>query len=263
MAKPDRPRVSVWQLPDNLSLEHPAWHDLVLRVEHERPDLVVLNEMPFGQWIARRDVFDAAAAMASVAEHERALKALQHLPTAVISSRPIQVKNRLANEAFLIADGNYQVLHHKQYFPQESGFCEETWFAAARRGFDVIEFRGVRIGVLLCTELMFTEWARHYRRQGAHIIVSPRASGPHMRHWDTAARMAAISSGCYTLSSNRVSDPYEPGPHFGGRGFVYAPTGDLLGATSVATPCLSIDLDLSLVARAQRDFPCNVREIPA
>ena len=233
------------------------------RIEQEQPDVVVLNEMPIGPWIARRDVFDAAAATASVAEHQRALTALRKLPTAVIGSRPIYRNGRFANEAFLLADGNYQFLHHKQYFPQEPGFFEETWFSSARSGFDVIEIGGLLIGVLLCTELMFTEWARLYRRQGAHIIVSPRASGPHMRHWDAAARMAAIVSGCYILSSNRVSDADEPVPQFGGRGFVYAPTGDLLGATSLATPFLSIDLDLSLVADAQRKFPCNVREIIA
>lgn len=72
-------------------------------------------------------------------------------------------------------------------------------------GFDVLEYRGQRLGVLLCTELMFTEWARHYRRQGAHVIAVPRASGMSMRKWHTAAAMAAIVSGCYVLSSNRAA----------------------------------------------------------
>ncbi|MEZ5513259.1 MAG: carbon-nitrogen hydrolase family protein [Steroidobacteraceae bacterium] len=263
VATPGRPRIAVCQLPDNLSLEHPAWRDLVLRIEQERPDLVVLNEMPFGPWLAGRATFDADAASASVAAHDRALTALKELPTAVIGSRPVPNRGRLANEAFLLAEGRYQPLHHKQYFPQESGFCEETWFSPARPGFDVIDFGGVRIGVLLCTELMFTEWARHYRREGAHVIVAPRASGPDMRHWVAAARMAAIVSGCYVLSSNRFSDAPAPGPQFGGRGFVYTPTGDLLGATTVAMPCLSVDLDLALVADVQRRFPCSVREMPA
>ncbi|GEM_PF-101204 len=263
VATPGRPRIAVCQLPDNLSLEHPAWRELVLRIEQERPDLVVLNEMPFGPWLAGRATFDADAASASVAEHERALAALQELPTAVVSSRPIPGRTKLINEAFLVAGGQYRRLHDKQYFPQEPGFFETTWFAPRRLGFDVIECCGIRIGVLLCTELMFTEWARHYRREGAHVIVAPRASGPDMRHWVAAARMAAIVSGCYVLSSNRFSDAPAPGPQFGGRGFVYTPTGDLLGATTVAMPCLSVDLDLALVADVQRRFPCNVREVPA
>jgi N-carbamoylputrescine amidase len=91
----------------------------------------------------------------------------------------------------------------------------------------VVEHRGLRIGVLLYTELMFNEWARHYRRQGAHVIVVPRASGASGK-WDTAA-MAAIVSGCYVLSSNRASQVNDPDSSFGGRGFVYSPTGELFG----------------------------------
>ena len=49
-----------------------------------------------------------------------------------------------------------------------------------------------------------------------------------MRYWDAAARMAAIVSGCYVLSSNRVSYGARSGQRFGGHGFAYSPAGDLL-----------------------------------
>ena len=231
------------------------------RIGRERPDVALLNEMPLGPWIASEATFKDESAAASIASHESALQALREVPAAVIGSRPIRGTRKLANEAFLLADGVYQSIHHKHYFPQEAGFFEETWFAPEQPGFDVAEYRGIRIGVLLCTELMFTEWARHYRRQGAHLIVSPRASGASMRHWHAAARLAAIVSGCYVLSSNRVSDSADSGPRFGGRGFAYSPTGDLLGETSAARPVLSANIDLALVADAQRNYPCYVREI--
>lgn len=254
-------KVSVCQLPNNLSPEHPAWRDLVRRIERERPDIAVLNEMPLGAWIASETTFCDDTAAASIASHESGMQALRRLPAAVICSRPIRGKQKLANEAFLLADGAYRPLHHKHYFPQEAGFFEETWFAPELPGFDVAEYCGIRIGVLLCTELLFTEWARHYRRQGAHLIVSPRASGASMRHWHAAARLAAIVSGCYVLSSNRVSNGDDTGPQFGGRGFIYSPTGDLLGETSAAMPLLCANIELSLVADAQRQYPCYVREV--
>ena len=224
--------------------------------------MALLNEMPIGPWIADKSTFEEASAAASIASHESALHALRALPTAVISSRPVRGKHKLANEAFLLADGVYRAVHHKHYFPQEVGFFEETWFAPHRPGFDCVEYCGVRIGVLLCTEILFTEWARHYRRQGAHVIVAPRASGADMLNWDTAARLAAIVSGCYVLSSNRVSERADARPHFGGRGFVYSPTGALLGETSNAMPFLSANIELDLVAEAQHNYPCYVREIP-
>ena len=47
----------------------------------------------------------------------------------------------------------------------------------------------------------------------------------------------------------------------GGKGFIYSPTGNLLGMTSADRPLLTMGLNLSLVADAQRRYPCNVREI--
>ena len=261
MARLDPLKVSVCELPNNLSPRHPAWRDLMRRIESDRPAIALLNEMPLGAWIASEATFNDDSAAASIAAHESALLALRKLPAAVISSRPIRGKHKLANEAFLLAGSVYQPIHHKHYFPQETGFFEETWFAPELPGFDVAEHCGVRIGVLLCTELMFTEWARHYRRQGAHVIVSPRASGAYRRHWHVAARMAAIVSGCYVLSSNRVSNGADPGPRFGGRGFIYSPTGELLGETSAAKPFLCANIELALVADAQRKYPCYVREM--
>jgi N-carbamoylputrescine amidase len=253
-------KLSVCQLPDGLSLDHAAWADLLCRIEIDRPDIAVLNEMPFGAWIASRDTFDPKLAKTAVDVHERAIPALERLPAAALSSRPVPGPGKLSNEAFLISDSVYRPIHHKHFFPEEPGFFEDTWFAPQRPGFDVVEHRGLRIGVLLCTELMFNEWARHYRRQSAHVIVVPRASGA-SRKWDTAAAMAAIVSGCYVLSSNRAPQTNETGSNFGGRGFAYSPTGELLGETTPSTPFVTIDIDLARVAEAQRGYPCYVREL--
>jgi N-carbamoylputrescine amidase len=254
-------KIAICELPTNLSRHHPAWPDFMRRLEHDRPDLLLLNEMPFGAWLASDRTFDADRATASVDAHDSALRSLRKLKTAVLGSRPIQGREKLCNEAFLLAGGVYRPIHHKQYFPQEEGFFEESWFAAERRGFDVIEYRGIRIGVLLCTELMFTEWARHYRRQGAHVIVSPRASSMSGGHWDTAARMAAVISGCYVLSSNRMSASRGSGPFFGGRGFAYSPTGELLAETTPVAPVVCVNIDVAQVAEAQQNYPCYVREL--
>lgn len=254
-------KLAVCQLPNNLSLQHPAWHNLLARIEQEQPDLAILNEMPFGDWLADQPLFDPVSAAVSVNVHECALSALENMACAVLSSRPIRGPHKLSNEAFLVADGTYHVLHHKQYFPQEHGFYEDSWFAPQRSGFDVAEYMGLRLGVLLCTELMFTEWARHYRRQGAHVIVVPRASGTSMRNWHAAAAMAAIVSGCYVLSSNRAAAVGDSESDFGGRGFIYAPGGELLFETSSTTPFACVEIDFACIANAQENYPCYVREL--
>jgi N-carbamoylputrescine amidase len=256
-------KIGICQLPDGLAPDSLAWGRFVRRVERGRPDLIVLNEMPFGPWVSREATFDATLAAVSIEAHQAAMPALCALPGAVISSRPVRNCSKLANEAFLVADGQCQAIHHKQYFPQEAGFFEGAWFSAGRPGFDAIEYRGVRFGVLLCTEIMFTEWARHYRRQGVHVIVVPRASGTALGCWHAAARMAAIVSGCYVLSSNRVSLRHNGGPQFGGGGFAYSPTGELLQETWEELPFIGVEIDLDLVRRAQGSYPCYVAELAA
>jgi N-carbamoylputrescine amidase len=254
-------KIAICQLPDGLAPNSLSWDRFSRRIEHAQPDLAVMNEMPFGPWVARHAAFDEYLAARSIDAHEASLPALHALHCPVIGSRPVRSLDRLANEAFLLAHGQCQALHHKQYFPQEPGYFESSWFRASRLGFETVEYCGTRIGVLLCTELMFTEWARHYRRQGAHVIVVPRASGTSSGAWHAAARMAAVVSGCYVLSSNRVSPRSSACSLFGGGGFAYSPTGELLQVTSEDKPFVAVTIDLDLVRHAQRGYPCYVREL--
>lgn len=255
-------KLAVCELPDGLELGGPAWSRLVERLTREAPDLLVLNEMPMGDWIAERPGFDLAAATRFARAHDALVDELRGLPWATFGSRPVLGPGRLANEAFLVSDGAYRPVHHKHFFPQEEGWYEQDWFGPERSGFDVVEHRGLRIGALLCTELMFNEWARHYRRQGAHVIAAPRATGPLNTKWRAAGAMAATVSGCYVVSSNRARHEARAGSRFGGEGFVYAPGGELLAVTSASDPLAVVDLDLNLVEQARADYPCYVPELP-
>jgi N-carbamoylputrescine amidase len=68
-------------------------------------------------------------------------------------------------------------LHRKQYFPNEPGWFESEWYSGDGSGFKVADVLGLKVGVLFCTEAMFNERARAYGKQGASLIVIPRASG--------------------------------------------------------------------------------------
>ena len=137
---------------------------------------------------------------------------------------------RLANEAFVLESGAVRPLHRKQYFPNEPGWFESKWYSGDRSGFEVAEVLGIKVGVLVCTEAMFNERARAYGRQGASLIVIPRASGVHIESWKIAGAMASIVSGAYVASSNRIGFS-KSGTRFGGSGFAYAPHGSLLAET--------------------------------
>jgi N-carbamoylputrescine amidase len=254
-------KLAVCELPDGLDLGSSAWSQMVERLTKEAPDLLILNEMPIGDWIADRRGFDKAAALRFVRSHDALVDALRALPWATFGSRPVQGKELLANEAFLVSGGAYKPVHHKHFFPQEEGWYEQDWFAPVMSGFDVVEHQDLRIGALLCTELMFNEWARHYRRLGANVIAVPRATGALDTQWRAAGAMAATVSGCYVLSSNRAGHEVMQGSQFGGEGFVYAPDGEMIAQTSGSDPIAVVEIDLDMVKRTQADYPCYVPEL--
>jgi len=251
-------RIAFVEWPEGLTTDHPQWSELKSSVSGARPDILVTNELPFGPWIAENEIFSEEAAKASIRAHEEGLAGLINLNvSAVISSRPVWNGTRLANEAFVLEKGAVRPLHRKQYFPNEPGWFESEWYGSDGSGFDVGEVLGIKVGVLLCTDAMFNEYARSYGRQGASLIVIPRASGTSLESWKLAGAMAALVSGAYVVSSNRVGRS-KGGTQFGGGGYAYAPGGRLLCMTDSSHPIQFVDLDLKVVEAAQRDYPCYV-----
>jgi N-carbamoylputrescine amidase len=253
-------RVAFVQWPEGLAPGSDLWAALAEQVVASAPDVLITNELPFGTWLASSGVFDHTAAGHSVALHESGLDALRALGLPlVLSSRPVWAGRHLANEAFALRGESYQALHHKHFFPAEEGWHETTWFRTARPGFEVADLSGLRVGVLLCTELMFNEHARAYGRAGADLILAPRATGGEASTWKTAAAMAAIVSGAYVVSSNRIGS--SPGsPVFDGGAFAFAPDGALLAQSSPADSLVLFDLDRAASRRQKAEYPNYVQE---
>ena len=255
-------KVGVCEMPSELRAGCDAWKTLRDRVGDEAPDLLVLNEMPFGRWIASSPSFDEPTWNEAVAAHEEGVARLEELGAPVVAaSRARELDGKRVNEAFMWSSEHGAVgAHTKQYFPDEPGYFEAKWFEAGERHFRVVPAGDLRAGFLLCTEIMFNEHARQYGRSGAQLILSPRAVGmASLPRWLVAMRMAAIVSGCYVLTSNRTGTDVN-GQLFGGRGWVIDPDGDLVAQTSATTPVAFHEIDTDFVARAQSEYPCYVKE---
>jgi N-carbamoylputrescine amidase len=249
--------------PESLVPDSEQFDVIQRQVAEQAPELLVTNEMPFGDWSWSSPEFSRAAAERNVQMHEAGLSALRSLGVPyVISSRPMWVGSRLANEAFVLEEGEYRVLHHKHYFPDHPGWFEAKWFHAGREGFEVAQVGGLKVGVALCTELMFNELSRAYGRAGADLIVTPRATGTTAQNWRIAAAMAALISGSYVVSSNRVGPMHGFDQTFGGAGMAYAPGGAALGETSAENPAFVFDLDPAVSAERRKHYPCDVDERP-
>jgi len=255
-------KVGVCESPAEMTVGSDAWKNLCATVSREAPHLFLLNEMPFGPWIAAGDTFNEAAWSGSCSAHDAGVARLSELGAHVVAtSRPVRPADRRMNEAFLWSqDRRLQPVHAKQYFPDEEGYYEARWFQPGDRHFRTASADGLSCGFLICTELMFNERAREYGRGGAQVILVPRATGGGSLHrWLVAIRMAAIVSGCYVISSNRTGTSAR-GQVFGGTGWIIDPSGDLIAQTSEASPIAFHEIDTARVAEAQADYPCYVKE---
>lgn len=250
------------EMPDGLEPQGCAWDHFARTVASSRPDILVMNEMPFGRWLAQKTEFAIEDATRSMEIHDAGTAALARLNLpAIITSRPTMHSDRLVNEALLIEHGKVRSLRTKSYFPQEPGWFEASWFRRGETNFDIYEICGLNVGVLICTELMFNEHARRYGRGGADLIVVPRATGLAHEQWITAGKMASIVSGSYVVSSNRCGQ-LDHGPRFGGCGFAIGPEGNLIGRTASDLPFMFIGIDAQLSARRRQEYPCYVAELP-
>lgn len=253
-------KVCMVEWPDGLTVGSPEWQRYAESINLLAPDILVTNEMPFGNWLPKALPYDPAKAAAWAELHAEALPALAELAPAVISSRPVIHPGHLANEAFALENGAYTVLHHKHLFPAEEGWQEDGWFAPVVPGFAAHTVAGLTVGVLLCTELMFPEHARALGRQGAHLIAVPRATGTDIAHWRTAGAMAAIVSGAYVISCNRVGSADGTEPLFGGTGFAFDPSANAIAETSPSRPAVVVSIDRDAAEAAKSAYPVYVRD---
>jgi N-carbamoylputrescine amidase len=239
------------------------WRSLAADAADKKADMLLLNEMPFGPWVAAKNEpqFDELVAVQRL--HEQGLEHYGELGTPVIlGSHPVFDEGSSVIEGFVWErESGVTPAHTKQYFPNEEGWYETLWFERGDQAFEIVEVGGLNVAFLLCTDIMFNEWARHYGREGADLIVVPRATPVATLHrWQTAIQMAAVVSGCYVASSNRAGE--EEGVTFGGLGWIVDPSGVVIAETSADEPVVAADIYRSVAAHAKREYPCYVDDSP-
>ena len=256
-------RVTVCQLDNRREALPTALEALARHTSGAGSSFLLLPEMPFSPWLAGSPEVDEQAWRASVAEHERQISDLERFDVpAVVSTRPIVRRDgTFGNEAFSWSptEGASGV-HQKYYLPNEEGYWEATWYDPGLKRFDAFDLGSARVGVQICTEMWFFEWARAYARQGVELLCVPRAT-PYetSEKWLAGGRAAAVSAGAYCLSSNLWTPPGMD-VDCGGLGFVIDPDGEVLATTSGEEPFATIDVDLEHARASKLTYPRYVSE---
>jgi N-carbamoylputrescine amidase len=174
----------------------------------------------------------------------------------VVGTRPVSLDGRRYNQGYIWSQaGGLTPLRRKFFLPDEPGGREALWFDRGDPAFPAYHAGALTFGLNICTELWALETYGTYAEEGVQVILSPRATAATTAaKWRSVGVVAAVRSGAFSLSSNRV-DPTGAG---GGGGWIISPQGQILATTSPGSPFVTIDIDLDHSATARLGYPCSV-----
>lgn len=236
-------------------LEH-DWASLIDHININQSEFVLLPEMCFAQWFCTTQNTDDDIWQKAVQAHDDWLPRLPELKTKiVVGTAPRNVNGKKHNVAYVwTANTGIQWIHSKTYLPNDDGYWEATWYDRAPIEFQPIEIEGVKIGVMICTEIWFMQHAREYGQQGVHLLVNPRSTPyPTNDKWLAGGRTAGVIAGAYCLSSNHAGQADHV--KLGGAGWITDPNGVVLGVTSDDEPFTTVELDLEYAEQSKTTYP--------
>ena len=254
-------RVTISQI-DGGALES-QWPGLIQHCRAEKSDFLLLPEMCFSPWFCAAPDPDERIWDAAVSAHDRWLSRLPELGVPMVSgTAPRRIEGQKRNASYVwTSERGLQWHHQKTYLPDEAGFWEATWYDRGAVDFPTLQIGGLRLGVMICTEMWFLQHARAYGQRGIHLLLSPRSTPLETNDkWLAGGRTAAVVSGAYCLSSNhagRVDDL-----ELGGCGWLCDPEGRTLALTSDEQPFATVAVDLKAAEDAKRGYPRYVDDSP-
>lgn len=250
-------RVTVCELPHEPGALAAAWTALCEHTVLHSSELVLLPELVMVDPLWQDKLFDASRWAAAQALSEVWRNRLSELRVAhVVGTRPVTIDSRPFNQGFLwSSSAGLLPLRSKFYMPDEPGGWEARWFDRGDSDFAEYHAGAFSFGLNICTELWAVETYAAYAKRGVQAVLSPRATAAATTaKWLSAGVVAAVRSGAFSLSSNRV----EPTGACGGVGWIINPHGQILALTTPEAPFATVDIDLSLSAAAKDDYPCYV-----
>ncbi len=246
-------RVTVCELPHDPTALRGAWEALCEHTSRESSELVLLPELAMMDPVWTTERFDLARWNTAERLCDNWLTRVAELRAAhVVGTRPIAIGGRLFNEGYLATSDGVTPLRRKYFLPDQPGAWESNWFDRGDARFFGYRAGELSFGLNICTELWALESYAVYARSGVQAILAPRATSSNtMAKWLAVGVVAAVRSGAFCLSSNRV----DPTGACGGVGWIISPDGELLATTSRDAPFATVDIDPALSTSARTSYP--------
>lgn len=237
--------------------------------------VIVLPELHNGPYFCQHEQvaeFDRAEAIPGPTTTALGQSAKEHGVVVVGSIFERRAPGLYHNTAVVLdADGTLAGMYRKMHIPDDPGFYEKFYFTPGDLGFNPVDTRYGRLGVLVCWDQWFPEAARLMALAGAELLCYPTAIGWDLSDdrteqerqrdaWLTMQRAHAIANGIPVAACNRIGFESTPdtttqgGIQFWGSSFIAGPQGELLALGALNEPS-------SLLARIPRRRSDDVRRI--
>jgi NAD+ synthase len=109
---------------------------------------------------------------------------------AALATTPWEDAGRLYNAAVLLDGGRVSAVRYKYELPNYGVFDEKRVFEAGPLP-DPVDFRGVRLGVMICEDMWYPTVARYLADNGAQLMIVPNGSPFEREKVDKRVALAA------------------------------------------------------------------------
>jgi N-carbamoylputrescine amidase len=238
--------------------------------------LVLLQELHRSRYFCQTEDtahFDLAETIPGPSTESLGRVAAQHGIVIVASLFERRATGLYHNTAVVLdSDGSLAGRYRKMHIPDDPGFYEKFYFTPGDLGFQPIDTRIGRLGVLVCWDQWYPEAARLMALAGAELLLYPTAIGwdpgdtpdeqaRQREAWLTVQRGHAISNCLPVLACNRTGHEDDPSGHtagirFWGSSSVIGPQGELLAQAATDSPAVLLaDIDLQRSEQLRRIWP--------
>ncbi|WP_053387294.1 carbon-nitrogen hydrolase family protein [Leucobacter japonicus] len=264
MTDEDHPlRIAAWQaasIPADVTANLVALERAATEAAESGAELLITPEM----FITGYNIGDDVRRLSAQHPLERVRGIAERVGIAIVAGGPELLgddsdRDPIANAAWFIDDtGAVLAKHHKiQLF----GDLDRDLFVAGDEPATVVDYRGHRIGVLICFDVEFPETVRAAARAGADLVAVPTAQmEPFSFVNEHLIRVRAWENGVHVAYANQHGPDGDL--HYVGRSVIASPLGAHVAqapARGEALLTAVIDRSLGEQSRAQNPYLAEVR----
>ncbi len=208
----------------------------------ERFDLLVLPELALTGYFmpSRAKTGELAEEFASGKTFEFFGNVARRQDSAIVFGFAERAGDKVYNSAALVCPDGTAYLYRKTHLFD----LEKQWFDPGDTGFRVFEFRGARIGIMICFDWLFPESARTLMLRGADIICHP--SNLVLPYCQDAMITRCLENRVFAITCNRTGMERHGNETltFTGRSQIVGPRGEVLaGSDGTSEKLVLHDLD--------------------